>query len=60
MMGMATKKINKSGNNYNTSGFYFYTSNGYKYAEGNVCQTFSSGDANNGTNYSFNYNKKKR
>jgi len=60
MIGMAPKNINKSGNNYNSIGYYFYTSNGYKYATSNLCQSFSSGGSNNGTNYSFDYNKKKR
>jgi len=59
MIGIAPKNINKSGNNYNSIGYYFYTSNGYKYATSNLCQAFTSGGSNNDTNYSFEFNKKK-
>jgi len=60
MIGLAPKSINKSGNNYNSCGYYFYTSNGYKYAQSNLCQSFTSGGYANGTVYGFEYNKKKR
>jgi len=59
MIGLAPKSINKSGNNYNSCGYYFYTSNGYKYAQSNLCQSFTSGGYANGTVYGFEYNKKK-
>jgi len=59
MFGYAPKNINKSGNNYNSCGYYVYSANGYKYGQGISCSQFQSGMNQNNVAYGIKYDKKK-
>jgi len=59
MMGFAEpSKLNKNISNYSNGGHYYYPSGSSLYGIGSV-GSFQSGDCNQGTIYSFKYDKKK-
>jgi len=60
MVGLATKNINKSGNNYTSCGFYLYITSGTLYSEkGDSDKSYGNGDENQGTVWGVKWDKNK-